>query len=319
MDKKDKILILEALAIILLIALAIYIYQNPKPPKPHEGLLSQRVYSQLLDSQNHLLYSLDPLEQTLRDKIHVENLSMSVYIVNLRNGAQIGINEEREFDPLSINKLPIAILIMRKVERNELAMDTLLEITAESAAEGPGDLYMHVGETRTVEELMHAMLSQSDNTAAFMLLREIPVDEIKELSTYLDYYKIPANKSSSNSFLLTTPEANYALFTSLFLSSILNPQDSEYILRELTNTSFDITTAANLPADITVAQKYGEYYSDKESLFNSCGIIYITDERFFYCAITAGLPEKDAKQEIGGVVNTLYQYISQSRNADHSL
>jgi hypothetical protein len=82
----------------------------------------------------------------------------------------------------------------------------------------------------------------------------------------------------------------------------------------LTNTAFDIKKYAQLPDDVTVAQKYGSYHNNGLDYFHSCGIMYIKESRIFYCVMTRKLDREKASEVVGTIVNKLYNYVTKTRN-----
>jgi len=121
----------------------------------------------------------------------------------------------------------------------------------------------------------------------------------------LSYYNIKINVNYPyrrvefiNHTDLVTSASIYNFFSSLYLSTVLNPKDSEYILSLLPNTTFDIKRIANLPDNVTAAHKYGAYYAEDSKFFHDCGILYIGDSRIFYCIMTKNLGVKQAERTI---------------------
>src|SRR3989338_6115470 len=123
-------------------------------------LISPRVASWSLPAQSYLIVNLVPLKLAIKKHIEDNNVTASVYVVKLRDGASFGINTTQGYSPASLNKVPLAMAIMQKVERGELTLDTLLEI------------------------------QESDNTAQRVLLRQMNQQELDFLLTYVDYYSL---------------------------------------------------------------------------------------------------------------------------------
>lgn len=205
----------------------------------------------------------------------------------------------------------MAILILKKTENGEISLETMLPITKDDADINSGKLHARVGELISVKDLLREMLSNSDNTAFFVLNHEVTTDDWRALSEYLDYYE----SKTANKFITTTPKLNSHIFSSLYLSTVLEPQDSEYILKLLTETSFDIKRIADLPDDVIVAQKFGNYYNSGQKSFHDCGIMYLEESRFFYCVMTKDLSGAEAEKEIGFIVHEIYEYIVEKRSA----
>jgi beta-lactamase class A len=278
-------------------------------------LLSPRVYTGILKSGNLLIMNFKPLQEDIQDYISTSNLNVSVYVLNMRDSASFGINSSKGFEPASLNKLPVAILILEKVEQGELNLDRFLPIKEEDKDSKSGTLYNTTAKVMTVRDLLHHMLSESDNTAFRVLEEQITLEDLQKLSVYLNYYTQNINYIPpivNNSYEIT-PKSTSNLFMSLYLSSILTPEDSELILKYLSDSTFNINKYAGLPDDVIVAQKYGTYYVGSKNDFHDCGIMYIMDSRIFYCVMTQGMDEEKAPVVIGNIVNKIYDYIIEKR------
>jgi beta-lactamase class A len=303
-----KIAIAEGIVILFLVILSVHLLLNEKvsTDTTSEGLLSPRVYSGLLPAESHLIFNLKPLEDALNLYIEKEEANVSVYIVNLRDGASIGIRENQQFEPLSLNKLPLAIIILEKVEQGELSMDEKIKIREEFVDNSSGTLYERNLSELSIKELLYYMLADSDNTAADTLLSLTSSDEVTRLSTYLNYY--PSLKKGEITFS-TSPKSNYNIFMSLYLSTILTAEHSEFIMSALANSTFNIHSLAGIPEDVVIAHKYGGYYFNDEERFHSCGIMYLNQSRFFYCVMTASVEPKKANEITGNIVHGIYTYV----------
>lgn len=285
-------------------------------------LLSARIYSGVLEPKSLLILNFGPLKEKLEEYINKKNISASVYVENLRDGASFGINENRGFLPASLNKLPVAIIILKKIERGELSLDTMVEITDSDRTDSFGQLYKTKEKKLPLHILLESMLKESDNTAFRALRRYVKDEDLQFLLGYLDYHSNHLNftgtKKAFNENEFVNVRSIYNLFSSLYLSTVLNPKDDEYILSLLTDTVFDIKKIANLPDNVVVAQKFGEEYTENMNYFHDCGIMYIGEARFFYCIMTENLSQKEAVDFIGFVVNLIQKYFSDIRaEIDH--
>lgn len=279
-------------------------------------LISPRVSSGLLPPKSYLILNFQPLENNLRNYIDKKNLNVSVYVLNLRDGASLGIGEEESFEPASLNKLPVAIIILRKVEEGKLNIDSMIQIKNEYLDSKSGTLYMQNISQLSVRKLLHYMLAESDNTAFHALEEKITVRDLEHLSAYLNYYQEDTNYPSRlSNFEVVSPKSTANIFLSLYLSTVLQPYYSELILSELTNTSFDIHKYSQIPKNITISQKFGEYYLNTERYFHSCGIIYPDDSKIFYCVMTRDLDEEKGSETVGEITNRIYRYVITTKAA----
>jgi beta-lactamase class A len=271
-------------------------------------LLSPRIYTGILQPNNYLMLNFESLKQHFQKYITDNNLNISLYVLNLGDSASFGINSNEEFEPASLNKLPIAILILKKIENGKLTLDTELEIKDYHRDSKSGTLYNSEINRMSVNDLLYYMLSKSDNTAFRVLEEQVTLDDLESLSLYLGYYTKHINNIPFDNIYKITPKSTANLFLSLYLSTDLQPEHSDLILSLLMNTSFDINKYANL-SDVPISQKYGSYYAGNESFFHDCGIMYIQESRIFYCIMTRELDEEKASKSIGAIVHDIYSYV----------
>ena len=325
MNRIKKTVIIEAIVIILAAFLieryvnntcSSEYYQNDKGKT---RLLSPRIYSGLLPSESFLVLNFEPLKKDVNNYITKNNMNISIYVLNMRDGASFGINEKEPIEALSLNKLPIAMIILEKVEKGELSLDTKLPITNEDRDILSGTLYAQQVNELSVKELLRYMLQESDNTALWVLLKQINLVELNKFTNYVGYYKNNMNYLESSDSFLVSAKTTSNLFISLYLSTVLKPENSELILSYLTNTTFNVKKYAKLPDNVIVSQKYGEFYINNKNIFHSCGIMYIENSRIFYCIMTDGLQREKARDTVGILVNKIYNYVIKAKNIDEIL
>ena len=276
-----------------------------------KGLLSPRVYAGLIKPQSYLIFNYNPLKDVLQSYINQNNLNVSVYVVNLRDGASMGINANEGFPPASMHKVPIAILIAQQIEEGKLTWTTPIPIKDADRNKGWGNLYTTSMTELPLRVLFEKMLQDSDNTAFLALGEYVTQKNYDHLIN--DYWGYLRTGKSTEQIPLISPKSMYNVFSSLYLSTILQPNDSEYILSLLTNTSFDINSFAHIPSEVTIAQKFGSNYEHGLQTFNDCGIMYIQDMRVFYCVMSEGISPEKAPSIIGNIVRQIYDFTTQAR------
>lgn len=330
MNKSRAIIFAETIIILGLCIYLISVISHPAPQvvktsycdkymyEDKTCLLSPRIYTGILNPESYLVLNFKPLQEDLQNYIRENNLSSSVYVLNIRDSASFGINANEGFEPASLNKLPVAIIILRKVEKGELSLNTLLPINDYDRDNKSGPLYSNYSITKmTVKELLNYMLSDSDNTAFRVLEEQVTLEDLQGLSSYLNYYIKDISLLPNNNTYQITPKSTANLFMSLYLSTDLKPENSELILSLLANTSgddFDLKKYANIPQSVIISEKYGSYYVGEEKNFHDCGIMYVKESRIFYCVMTKNLDTEKASNAIGEIVNKIYNYILNKEN-----
>ena len=322
MFKLKHLAIIEGVIILLLLGIVIKTTHDTKRetlqgypvPVNNIGLLSPRVYSKILEPGSLTLINFAQLRKSIADYITKSDLNAAVYVENFKSGASFGINERKGYSPASLSKVLIAIFIMKKVEKKELSLDTMIDINESDRTESAGTLYLRLEKKLSLRVLLRYMLNESDNTALKTLERYTSQDDRVFVMNYIGYYGTEGYENSlmseDNNASLVTPKLMYNIFSSLYLSSILQPEHSEFILSALVDTVLDINKIAGLPDTVVVAHKFGSRYTENRKFFHDCGIMYIRPKnmRLFYCIMTKDLDKVKAVDTIGLIVHAIYSY-----------
>ncbi len=279
------------------------------------------------DETRASVISFEPLRDSM-EKFFAENkLDAAVYVVNMRNGVNLGINENEGAFPASLNKIPVSIVVMREVEKGNLKLDTKIPIDIDKIqsntvifstnsdvirlTQDEGDIYKNNKEL-TVRELLENMLKKSDNNALRLLTAQIDREDLLEFYSYVDvdaYGSYDYSKSGQRNRLLSA-KALSNIFLSLYHSTILEPENSQYILSLLADTTFDARKIAMLPPYTKVAHKFGAYDDAKtEHLFRDCGIIYSGKSRILYCIVIKNQEKDEAIRMTGRLIRAIHSYV----------
>lgn len=309
------IIVIETLLILILLGVSstYYLMDKRAEQKSMDGLLSPRIYMGILQPKSFLIAHFKPLKQEITDYIEKNNINASVYVENLRNGAFMGINERNEFVPASLNKLPVAILIMKNVENGNLSFDTKIQIKDSDRAGGYGDLYKTPEKELPLKLVLEKLIKESDNTALRMLLHYV---DLEDLQFMYDYYGLDltiVNDNAKHSDLVSPKELS-GLFLSLYFSTVLEPENSEYLLSLMEDSEIDIKNMAAIPDDVKLAHKFGANYYQNNKFFHDCGILYIDESRILYCIMTKGADQEKSLTAISAIVHDIYEYTLDARS-----
>lgn len=308
------VVVVESILIVLLAVAAGALWLEEKQKRSAEQsfpFLSAKIHKDIIEEKSFAIVNFAPLKSKLEQYTAEENANMSIYVENLRNGAYTGINERNGFLPASLNKLPLAILIMKKVEEGELTMDTLIKIQKSDRLDTFGTLYQTPAEELPLRTMLEKLLQESDNTAFSSLLHYVSSEDIEFV---LNYYGLdirldfPGEQLENRSNTLS-PKGMSNLFSSLYFSTVLTAEDSNYLLALMEHNVFDIKKAAELPDEVRVSHKFGEHQLEDAAHFHDCGILYLSEKRYFYCIMSKDRMPERAKQHTEYAVNAIYQYI----------
>src|SRR3989344_4570154 len=181
-EKSRKyVIILSAVVVALLALNAILLFKNRNESKSAESAGGDK-YNLLNPArkfikQEDLIINFQPLRDYLNDKYQADP-NVSIYFEYLPTGSNIAISKDAEFYPASLIKVPIAMAAAKKIEKGEWKWDSKLVLMAADKDDKFGTLYKEpTGSTYTIEELIKRSLVDSDNTAHFIILRNLEFSE----------------------------------------------------------------------------------------------------------------------------------------------
>lgn len=280
----------------------------------------------LIDQAN-LLVNFEPLRQKLmaRYEKHDDYL-VSLYFEYLPTGANINVNRDQNIWPASLIKIPVAMNAMKKVEEGTWKLDNELVILDEDKDPEFGSLYKQpTGTTFTIKRFLEESLINSDNTAHFVLLRNIDAEELEQTYRHLGMddiidglKKAPQDKEYDNRI---TAKRYTIFFRSLYNATFLSPEYSELFLDILERAPKEYLNLG-MPADVKFVHKTG--IRTDEHVWADSGIVYIPGRPYL---ITVMIQKKNApdtdrisdetteevKQIFKDIGNDIYTYVAQAR------
>ena len=112
--------------------------------------------------------------------------SLGVYLLDLASGQGTGWQADQPWYLASGIKVPVAIAVLRAVERGELALDTEVVLEPGDFVDGAGPtVHRKAGERLRVDWLLEQMLVHSDNTASDVLIRVAGLDVVNAIAAEL--------------------------------------------------------------------------------------------------------------------------------------
>lgn len=100
--------------------------------------------------------------------------TVGVSAVHLESGRRVAMNPNERFPMASTYKVPIAVQLLTRVDRGEIALDRMIELKPSDLHPGSGTLtplLNQPGVILSVRNLLELMLRVSDNSATDLLLR----------------------------------------------------------------------------------------------------------------------------------------------------
>lgn len=268
-------------------------------PQRRVNLSGYEFTSPLLDIELPEGYSIrqEPLpfrhkvETFIRKKIDGRSIrQVSVYYRDLLDGPWFGINDNIEFNPASMMKIPVMIAWLKRAEKDRHVLQRRMtyvpsehsvppQFTKPAKTVVPGQSY-------SVEELLGYMMNYSDNRATSLLYK---ASSDKELAEVLDGMDTNNNPRDDNNAI--TIHGFSGFFRILFNASYLSREMSEKALQLLSLQDFPQGIAAGVPPGIKIAAKFGEIVPEgttEDIQLHEFGIVYYPGKPYILGIMTSG-------------------------------
>ena len=300
--KKSKNIWLYLVIAILLISNiigAIFYFSSDKIV--HKDIFNLLNPARKLFAQKDNIVNVQPVRDYLDNK-YGKDPDVSIYFEYLNTGANISINKDAEFYPASLLKLPVAMAVAKKIDKGDWLWDNKLVLMSGDKDNKFGTLYKEpTGAIFTIKELVDRSLSDSDNTAHFILLRNLETKEIEEVYSRMGlggFLDTNGNMSAKRySVILRT----------LYNSSYLSDDSSQKLISFMAEGSFGEYLKSGLPEDILFSHKIG-IDTDKKVYLDS-GIVYLKDRPYILIVMTKEKSEPEAKSIMKDISASIYGYI----------
>ncbi|MFA1015013.1 serine hydrolase [Dubosiella newyorkensis] len=310
MNKKNRIIVLMIL--VLFSFLTLFFVKDKKDQK-QEVVIREKVALQEHESkiedqkigEEEIALDLQPLKKKLDDYLkenEIDAQEVGYVVIDLLSGDSIGANEDTYFYAASTYKLPLAMVWYEKINDQEAKLDEELVFLEDTYEEGGhiGTDYEY-GSSISIQELLEAMIIESDNSAAHILYENLggwPAFK-KELKKFDPTQKIDEKYISyDNEF---TPK-NMGNILKYFYS---HKDEFEKLLKDLKKSKPGEFLDRNL--NVYFPQKYGSYdYS-----YNAAGINFNTHP---YAIVIDTVLGDYGEVVIGDMNEIVYSYFVEQSN-----
>ncbi len=237
---------------------------------------------------------------------------VSVYFRDLDTSRWLGVNQDADYYPASLLKVPVMIAYYKEAEADPAVLDQVItyqNISTGDPFDAPSNLLP--GVNYTVEQLIEAMIISSDNGATLTLLNHIDPDTLSEVYANLGIQN-PGNDSADYQISTRT----YALFFRiLYNATYLSPEYSNKALALLSRATFAQGLVAGLPAGTDVAHKFGEHVLNNGTIatgveLHDCGIVYYPSHPYLLCVMTSAKDVPTASTIIENISATTFAAIA---------
>lgn len=220
--------------------------------------------------------------------------TVAVSIVDLSDGRSIGINADANLPAASVIKIPIMVEVFRQVATGRFTLSRTVSLTDEDRDDGFGDLAdARWGAQYTVRDLLWAMITESDNTAANMLIRLVGRRNINQTMAGLgleqtrlgDYIRSDGDVRE----LRTSANDMTRLLWMIAGHRIVNARSCDFMLKILAAQQHNTLLPEPLPRGLWIAHKTGTL----RDTLNDVGIVDLEGAPYIICVFTTHLRDLD--------------------------
>lgn len=254
-----------------------------------------------LFNQKDLIVNFQPLRDYL-NKEYESDPDVSVYFEYLPTGANIAISKDAQFYPASLLKIPVAMAVAKKIDKGEWSWDNKLVLMASDKDDKFGTLYQEpTGSVFTIEELVRRSLVDSDNTAHFILIRNLELEEIEGVYTHmgLDGFLDSDGSISAKRYSV--------ILRTLYNASFLTDNSSQKLISFLADEPFEDYLKSGLAKGVEFAHKIG--VDSEKKVYLDSGIVYLKDRPYILIVMTKTKEELDAKAIMKNVSEKVFNYV----------
>lgn len=211
-----------------------------------------------------------------------KDAEFGLVVQNLDTGDRVVVNNTKNFETASLYKLFVMLTVYYDVSQNKISLDDAITLTPAAAAadEDGGNLIVPVGGSMPVRDLLNAMITNSNNTAALMLLLNAGIPHMQQLAADMGF----KTSDLSDSFnFQATPEDIAQYLGRLANQKLLGPQYDPQMLDLMSHDNIRDRIPALLPPGTKVANKTGNL----TGIINDAGIVFLPNgQRLVIVAMT---------------------------------
>lgn len=273
--------------------------------------------------------SADACLQKIDSIFRGEQGTFAMAFSDLSTGRQLFLREHETFHAASTMKTPVLVEIYRQAAlgRFKLSDPVVLKngftsiadssiFQLDSTDDSETELYRHVGQPRTIRELVYQMITVSSNFATNLLIDKVGaanivatmhglgLDEVHVLRGVEDdkAYQKGMNNTVTAAGLM-------GLFRLMALGKLVSHAACDSMIRVLLDQHYNEIITARLPAGVKVAHKTGWI----KGINHDSGIVFLPDGRKYVLVLLSKdvVNEKAAIHAMAAVSEIVYNYVTQ--------
>lgn len=282
-------------------------------------------YHSILGQSYH---SMKNLKKEITGVLSKQKGAFAVAFKDLSTGKELLINAEENFHAASTMKTPVMIEVFKQVAEGRFALNDSFLIKNEfksivdsstysldSTDDSETEIYSHIGEKRTLYDLMYQMIIASSNLCTNLIIDLVDAKKVTQTMRDIGAKKIMVlrgvedNKAYEKGLNNTTTAYDLMLiFEKIAKGKAVNKPSSDAMIHILLNQEFNTIIPAELPKEVKVAHKTGSI----TGVHHDSGIVMLPDgRRYVLVLLSKNLEDESAAvKAMADVSKMIYDFVT---------
>lgn len=273
------------------------------------------------------LMTLHKLKEQISSKLAEQPGNFAVAFKDLTTGATLLINEQEYFHAASTMKTPVMIEVYKQASAGAFSLNDSFVLKNEfksivdsssfsldSTDDSEKELYQHLGEKRSLYNLVYDMIIMSSNLATNMVIELVNARRVTETMRQLGAKRIQVLRGVEDSKAfkkgfnnVTTANDLMVIYEKMAKREIIDSVSSQAMIKILLNQKFNEIIPARLPKEVKVAHKTGNI----SQVQHDSGIVFLPNGRKYVLVLLSKnwQNEEQAIKAMAEVSEMIYNYV----------
>ena len=272
--------------------------------------------------------AMQNLKQKILDELSQQQGTFAVAFRDISTKKELLINEKEVYHAASTMKTPVMIEVFRQASKKKFLLNDSITLKNEfksivdgssfaldSADDSEFELYKHLGEKRSIHDLVYQMIIVSSNFATNLIIEKVGAKNVTQTMRKYGAKDIQVlrgvedqkayDKGLNNT---TTAYDLMLIFEKIARGKAVNKKACEAMINILLDQKFNTIIPAQLPAVVKVAHKTGFI----TGIHHDSGIVILPDgRRYVLVLMSKNVKEEDkAIKAMATVSGMIYQYVT---------
>ena len=275
---------------------------------------------------NHM--TLHKLQDQIKSKLAEQPGDFAVAFKDLTTGETLLINEQEYFHAASTMKTPVMIEVYKQAAAGAFSLNDSFVLKNEFKSivdsstfnlngddDSEKELYHHLGEKRSLYNLVYDMIIMSSNLATNTVIELVNARHVTQTMRQLGakHIQVLRGVEDSKAFAkgfnnVTTASDLMVIYEKMAKGEIVDSASSQAMIKILLNQQFNEIIPARLPKEVKVAHKTGNI----SHVQHDSGIVFLPDGRKYVLVLLSKNLQKEeqAIKAMADVSEMIYKYVN---------